>query len=259
MALPIPSGQIRRFSCLAVILASLFGASAQESPELPVESESHHHLVLENAYVRVLYVEIPPHETTLRHHHDFPYVSVPPGIIGDDAAGPPAAALSPEPYLPHVAYAPGNFSHAVANPGDTPLRNVAVELLKPQGVVRNRCAAILASQPAENCEAASLHAADAFKRTALLESDEILVEAWKLAPGSTIAPANRDFDSLICGVAGVVAAGGSARAPDDPALWSRGGVLWLPAGSRMAFASGPGGGHFVAILFKDSRPLAGAE
>ena len=112
--------------------------------------EHHHHLEFENSYVRVFFVEIPAHDSTLFHRHDLPYLSASP--TGADAAmPPPPRPLGQETGLPTVGYSPGNFSHAVSNSRDFPLRNVAIELLRPQGNVRNRCAQAVRDQPKENC------------------------------------------------------------------------------------------------------------
>src|SRR5690242_15324413 len=81
------------FIFLSLLLVALEQAPAQNpgptSQRAPIsmEQEHHHHLEFENSYVRVFFVEIPAHESTLFHRHDFPYLSVPP--TGADAAMPP--------------------------------------------------------------------------------------------------------------------------------------------------------------------------
>ena len=113
------------------------GQTSQRAP-ISMEQEHHHHLEFENSYVRVFFVEIPAHKSTLFHRHDFPYLSVSP--TGADAAMPPPPGRAGQRTgLPMVGYSPGNFSHAVSNSRDFALRNVAIELLRPQQNVRNRC------------------------------------------------------------------------------------------------------------------------
>jgi len=41
-----------------------------------VSGEPHHHLKIENEYVRVYYVEVAPHEATQLHQHDHDYLFV---------------------------------------------------------------------------------------------------------------------------------------------------------------------------------------
>jgi hypothetical protein len=53
-----------------------FSLSAQAPVAVPAAKEPHHHLVLENSYVRVLRVSVPAHDATLLHQHDVPYIYV---------------------------------------------------------------------------------------------------------------------------------------------------------------------------------------
>src|SRR6266568_2442627 len=41
-----------------------------------VPGEPHHHLKIENEYVRAYYVEVPPHQDTQLHQHDHDYIYV---------------------------------------------------------------------------------------------------------------------------------------------------------------------------------------
>src|SRR5579862_4473442 len=145
------------FISLSVLLLVSGRAPAQtsepssERASLSMEQEHHHHLEFENSYVRVFFVEIDAHDSTLFHRHDFPYLSVPPMGAGAAMPTPPPAAREGT-ELPMIGYSPGNFSHTVNNSRDFALRNVAIELLRPQGSVRNRCAQAVRDQPRENCD-----------------------------------------------------------------------------------------------------------
>lgn len=215
--------------------------------------EGHHHLVFANQFVNVFFVEIPAHETTLLHHHDLPYVSVPPGE-SEAASSPTGSAEVPFfPNLAHVAYAEGNFSHAVTNSSGATLRNVAIELVRPQGTVRNRCAAVLRDQGVEVCDPApELAAGSPARRTPLFETDEILVESWEVGPSTRTPPMYDGKDMLIAGLTDVRIIGNTGI---DSANAVRGGELWVPAGSKPVLKTAPDhGGHFIAISFKDSGP-----
>jgi hypothetical protein len=241
--------------CATVAAFALALAAQTSTPHtsggIPMREEGHHHLLLANQYVNVFFVEIPAHETTLLHHHDLPYVSVPPG--GAEAPSPPtgSAAVPFFPTFAHVAYAAGNFSHAVENSGDVTLRNVAVELVRPQGTVRNRCAAVLRDQPIDICDpAAELAAGSPARRSPLFETNEILVESWELGPATRTRPLDDHMDMLIAGLTDVRISGNSKI---DSVNALRGGELWVPAGSKPVFKTAPDrGGHFIAITFKDS-------
>jgi hypothetical protein len=233
----------------SVIPALLPLAAAQEPVAVPVESESHHHVVLANSYVHVLFVEIPAHESTLLHQHDLPYLSMPPG--GADAVSAPSGAATQQgTAVVPLSYRAGGFSHAVKNPGDKPLRVVAIQLVRPQGTVRNRCAEVVRGQPKESCNTTELTATHPATHEPLLETDEMLVEHWEVAPNSASAPLDDRLDMLIAGITGVSVTGGPGI---DSANELRGGALWIPAGSKPVFkTSADGGGRFIAISFKDS-------
>src|SRR5260370_5387799 len=69
--------------CLLLLLFA-FSLSAQAPVAVPIPKEPHHHLVLENSYVRVFRVSIPAHDATRLHRHDVPYLYVslgPPNVI----------------------------------------------------------------------------------------------------------------------------------------------------------------------------------
>jgi hypothetical protein len=246
---------LRRLGCsfaATVLFAASLSAQAPASTPapMPMSEEGHHHLVSENSYVRVFFVEIPAHETTLLHYHDLPYISVPPGgyELGSQAESGPTSVTN----FARVAYAAGKFSHAVTNSGDRPLRNVAVELVRPQGMTRNRCAIVVRDLPQQMCDVPELTSADPSRRLPLFESDEVLVESWEVGPGATTAPLDDRLDMLIAGLTDVRISGNSGI---DSANALRGGELWIPAGSKPVFRTAPDrGGHFVTISFKDSVP-----
>lgn len=220
-----------------------------------MEQEHHHHLEFENSYVRVFFVEIPAHESTLFHRHDFAYLSVLP--TGADAAmPPPPGRAGQDNRLPTIGYSPGNFSHAVSNSRDFPLRNVAIELLRPQRNARNRCEQAVRDQPKENCNIPEPTAAVPATHAPLFETDELLVEAWHIANNVTTLPWDDRADILIASLSGVsVAASGGISSTS--AL--KGGLLWLPAGSKPVFKTAPAtDGHFVVVTFKDSGSHPGS-
>lgn len=227
--------------------------SAPSPPAVPVREEPHHHLVFENSYVRAYYVDVAPHESTLQHRHDLPYFAV---LLSGGGAppGPPAGTAAPQSSLaPRAIYSPGGVSHTVKNPADVPFRNVTVELLRPQGRVRNRCTEIVPGQPLEQCDISPEGQPRNSSHYAVFETDEILVEYWAIDANSSAQPSDDGRDILLVDLDGptVTATGGIDSRNAAP-----GGVLWLPAGSKPVFKTPPDhGGHFFAISFKDSAPV----
>lgn len=152
--------------------------------------------------------------------------------------------------LLRVGYSAGNFSHAVSNSSDAALRNVAIELLRPQGTVRNRCQEVLRGQPL-NCDKGTSSSPSLPSHFALFETDEIAVEYWEIAPGSTVRPADARVSTLVGGMSGIVDVTGGG----DSRMVPQAGLVWLLADSQATLKAGKGSsGHFVMIRFKDSSP-----
>src|SRR5467141_5194999 len=131
----------RSFLVLALLLSPSLPAQAPVA--VPIAKEPHHHLVLENEYVRVFRVSVPAHDATLLHQHDVPYLYValgPADVIN-------AVQDRPEVHLVmadgQLGYSPGHFAHIARNESDMPFNNVTIELLKPQREPRNICAEVV--------------------------------------------------------------------------------------------------------------------
>jgi len=214
-----------------------------------MEQEQHHHLVFANSYVKAFYVEIPAHDATLYHRHDLPYVSLPPPPA--KVSAPPAGAS----LEPQVSYNAGRFSHVVTNSSDVALRNVAIELLHPQGAVRNRCADVVRGAPLNDCDKPASPDPSVPLHYTLFETDEIVVEYFVLPPHS-IFPPRPNRDMLVGDLRGVNPNAPEAARANGAFFEPRSGLAWLPAGSTAVFeAVSDTIGHFITIQFKDAKPL----
>src|SRR4051794_12581195 len=120
---------IPKLAVLAVLLPTLALAQPPAS-EVGMDAEPHHHLALENAQVRVFRVEVAPHTATLMHRHgrDYFFVTLGAAEIENDVAGKPPASVKLQDG--EVRFSPGGFAHLAKNLGDTPFRNVTIELLQ---------------------------------------------------------------------------------------------------------------------------------
>src|SRR5215467_12598545 len=63
----------------------------QSATEVEITAEPHHHLVLENAYVRVFDVDVAPHDATLMHwhRHDYFYIVLGAAYVSNNVKGKP--------------------------------------------------------------------------------------------------------------------------------------------------------------------------
>jgi hypothetical protein len=113
-----------------------------------VELEPHHNLELQNQYVRVLKVEVPPHQETQIHRHSHDYLAI---AIGGHAITNAVVGSSPvqrsfkDGEVTFIeASGKKSFAHKAINDGNRPLRNYMIEILRSRGPVSTqrieRCA-----------------------------------------------------------------------------------------------------------------------
>ncbi len=119
-----------RFWLPAILLAATL--AAQTAPEVEVAAEPHHHLVLDNAYVRAFEVEVPPGQATLlhRHRHDYVIVTLGNAQISNEVEG--KAPATTELRDGEITFVEGPMSHVVRDLAPTPFRNVTVEFLQDE-------------------------------------------------------------------------------------------------------------------------------
>ncbi len=118
---------------LSVIASSLVLSAQTAAPaEVDITAEPHHHLVLENQYVRVFSLEIPPHGITQLHRHGHDYISVNLGLsqVENDVVGKPPAKLTLQDG--ETRFVPGAFAHLGKNLSDQPFHTVIIELLQDE-------------------------------------------------------------------------------------------------------------------------------
>jgi quercetin dioxygenase-like cupin family protein len=122
--------------------------AADAAPKIvPITEEQHHHLVLDNDYVRVFHVEVAPHSETLYHQHDMDYVFVTLGDSEVESVPVGKEAKKLELKDGDTRFTKGGFAHKAVNLSDKPFVNVTVELKKYFDAEMKVCA----DQLAANC------------------------------------------------------------------------------------------------------------
>src|SRR5439155_20914306 len=108
--------------CVVVITMQVAFVMAQTAVE--ITSEPHHHLVLENQYVRAFKVEVGPRQATLmhRHRHDYWFVTIGATGVENDVEGKSPAKLQLSDG--ETWFLVGGFAHIARNLSDTLFRNV---------------------------------------------------------------------------------------------------------------------------------------
>jgi len=223
-----------------------------------LDKEPHHHLVLENSFMRAYYVEIPGHQATLLHRHDFPFVDVAlgPADVMSDVIGKPEAHLTLNDG--QAFYSPGGFSHVIRTDAGMQFRDFTVELLRPQAKPRNRCVTVLANEPLGECPQHNPGVASQppplYSIKPIFETDEILVESGVIAAGgSYMQPANRPARLLLVLDQSTLSMDEVGKPEKE---LHTGDVLWIPAGATPTFRNATAFQTcaFELIAFKDSLP-----
>jgi hypothetical protein len=245
---------LRTFWLLAIALVCW--APNIQTPEpssaVPITNEPHHHLVFENAWVRVFRVNIPGHDATLLHQHDQPYVSVslgPADFVNAVAGKPEAHVVLAD---GQVGYSRGGFAHIARTDAGVEFNNLTIELLKPQGEPENLCAKIVPNAPAGGCPEPT------DKQMVSLGVPQFKTDEMYVQLGSHGADGEIGV-SPIWGTLFVIASGSGIQRiieGQPPETLSAGSVLWLASGSNTTFHNVSGKPWAsLSLSFEDASPF----
>ena len=219
----------KSFFLLALLLA---GVAVAQTP-VALTSEPHHHLKLENDFVRVFYVEVAPQQSTLLHQHDNPYVYV---VLGSSRFTNKVLGKQPVDVTlkdGQFRYLIGDFAHVESNPMEAPFRNLTIEFLKPQGEARNLCELVVEHKPLNCPPGGAVHATKppAGQMTSVpeFETEDVKASLVRLGDGAKATFAADAPDTL------VVALENSAlkvSLQGKPATLRPGNVSWIAHGSE---------------------------
>ena len=214
---------------LLALAVTLDAQTPLATAPVALKSEPHHHLVLENAYVRAWFFDIAGHDSTLLHAHDLPYLGIAlmPGDYINAVAGKPEAHATLDDG--QLSYSKGGFAHVVRTDAGTPFKNFTIELLRPQGTPRNRCVKVIDAPLDCPVEAAGKPVVE----TPAFETDEVLIQAGALTQGRFYNAAVSQSPRLIAVLSdselSVEVSGAKAKPLHG------GDLYWLPAGSSAVF------------------------
>lgn len=232
-------------------------SAAQTAAAVPITSEPHHHLSLQNDYVKVYKVEVAPHKSTLLHQHDHDYLYI---TIGD------AQVTSVIPSRPEVhlkladgeaRFSRGGFAHVARNDGAAPFRNVTIELLRPQGELRNLCLQVIANEPAA-CPGAQEKPATAATHTDWpeFETGETRVILTRVTPHQNVHLGDPRWEELIVALDEGVIAFAAGKGPER--LLRPGDFVWLGYGG-VAHVFKNGGDKEARFITLQMQPKGSEE
>lgn len=204
-----------KFAALLLVAVSLAVQTAS-APPVPIAKEPHHHLAVENEYLRAYQVEIAAREQTLMHQHDHDYVFVTLGAseVENDVAGKPAVQLKLSDG--EVRFTPGNFAHIAKNLSDRAFRNVTVEFLKA---------------PATKWEEdRGLHVLQGGTQEILFVKDGVRASLVELQPGGMIPSHHHTGPHLLVAVSDLEVRSDVEGQGPMPGHFKSGDVKWVPGG-----------------------------
>ena len=242
---------------LGLVAALSLSAQAQEPVPLArgnTPGEPHHHLKIENEYVRVYYVEVPPHESTQlhQHDHDYIYVSLGPAEVINAVLNKPEVHVVLKDGETH--FTRGGFAHIARNLSDAPFRNVTIELLKLQGEPKNVCAQILLRAPVGDCRK-SLTSYGSVRKEPLLETEKTALDLVTLDPSLDLLSISPPLGSLIVFLGDTQIRGESIDAPEEKVV--QGDVIWVLAGAHeLIWNSKKKDLSFLLLTFSPAESLA---
>lgn len=231
---------MKRLLLIALLLST--GLAAQSVPEVEITNEAHHHLALENEYVRVFQVEVPPHDATLmhRHRHDYLFVTLGDAQLTNEVEGkaPVDATLKDG----DTRFTPGNFAHIARNRADTPFRNVTIELMQDEKA--------RTSPPAKWDEDRGLHVLNAGTQEILFAKDNARVSEIELQPGAVIPSHHHNGPHLVVAITDIDLRSDIEGRPPMPAQLKSGDVKWVPGGYTHTVTNvGKNTAKFVTVEF----------
>jgi quercetin dioxygenase-like cupin family protein len=229
-----------RWLFCAILLASL--SWSQATSEVEVTNEAHHHLALENEYVRVFQVEVAPHEATLmhRHRHDYVFVTLGVSEVANEVEGKPPAQLKLQDG--ETRFTPGNFAHIARNLAPTPFRNVTIELLQDEKA--------RTSPPPQWDEERGLHVLNGGTQEILFAKDGARVSEVELQPGGMIPSHHHTGPHLLVAVTDLEVRSDVEGQGPMPGHFKAGDVKWLPGGYTHTLTNvGKQTAKFVTVEF----------
>jgi quercetin dioxygenase-like cupin family protein len=213
-----------------------------QSTAVDITAEPHHHLALENQYVRVFKVELAPHDQIQLHRHDHDYMFV---ILGDteienDVAGKPPATLKLKDG--DTRFSSGGFSHTVKNLSATPFRNVAVEFLQDEKARK--------TPPPKWDEERGMHILEGGTQDILFVKDGVRVTDIQLQPGGSIPRHHHAGPHLVVSLTDYQLRSDVVGKGSKTMQQKAGDVSWVPGGfTHVLTNSGKQPARFITLEF----------
>jgi quercetin dioxygenase-like cupin family protein len=225
---------------LLVVSAISFSAAAADDTAVPLSQEPHHHLVLENEYTRVYDVTVPAHQSTLMHRHDNDYLAVilEPAETQNAVLGRPVTTGHAGKGEVRFAVAP--LSHRVTDTGETPFRNLTIEILKKKS-----------GTPAKTTPERGLDVGHGGLSDTVVDNSQVRVQEVQIAAGGVLHKHTHKFPLLVVALSDLDLHNMPQGKPADMVHQTAGEVKWIGAGAtHEVMNAGKQQAHFIEVEFK---------
>ena len=226
----------------AFLLVAVTGLS-QTPASVEITAEPHHHLLLENPYVRVFRAEVAPGDATLmhRHGHDYVFVSIGASDVLNQVEGKPAVTLKLKDG--ETRFAAGPFSHIARNQATTPFVAIAVELLQDQ--------AAHTTPPPKWDEERGLHVLSGGTRDIMFVQDGVRVSEIELQAGAVVPSHHHNGPHLVVAVTDVDLRSDIEGKAPMPVHMKAGDAKWVLGGyTHTVTNTGKQEARFVTLEFQ---------
>jgi quercetin dioxygenase-like cupin family protein len=228
-------------SLFLIIIACTVLLYAQ-SPEVEITAEPHHHLVLQNPFVRVFKVEVAPHAVTLmhRHRHDYVFVTLGASEVENDVQGKPPATLKLKDG--DTYFLPGGFAHIAKNLVDQPFRNVTIEFMQDEKARK--------SPLPKWDEERGMHILEGGTQDILFVKDGVRTTEVALQPGATLPKHHHAGPHLLVAVSDLEIRSDVVGQGPMLGYFKSGDVKWLPGGYSHTLTNlGKAEAKFITLEF----------
>ena len=208
-------------SAFLLIISSTVLLSAPV-PEVEITEEPHHHLVLQNPFVRAFKVEVAPHAATLmhRHRHDYVFVTLGASEVENDVQGKPPLTLKLKDG--DTYFLSGGFAHIAKNLSDRPFRNVTIEFMQDEKAHK--------SPPRKWDEERGMHILEGGTQDILFVKDGVRASEIILQPGATLPRHHHAGPHLLIAVSDLEIRSDVVGQGPMLGYFKSGDVKWLPGG-----------------------------
>jgi quercetin dioxygenase-like cupin family protein len=238
----LESAPMRSRLIFPILLLAATVLAAQSTSEVELTAEPHHHLALENKYVRVFKVEVAPHDATLMHshHHDYVFVTLGATEVENDVKGKPPVTLKLQDG--EARFVPGNFAHIARNMADTPFRNMTIEFLQDEAAHK--------TPPPKWDDERGLHVFTGGTQDIMFVQDGVRVSETELQPGATLPSHHHSGPHLLVAVTDLEVRSDVEGQGPMPGHLKAGDVKWLPGGYTHTLTNvGKQEARFVTLEF----------